>query len=154
MDFLVQNTSFIVWARDTAAAPAVEAEALRSARMGSVAPQLQVPPPVEADPLQHDRRYQSEAERENGVPTEPAAFLTDEPEAHEAALGGLTNRYKYKIAHEPDLDRPLLQIVDEKTDRIIVSLPPEQLARMLEDAKALVDDRLKEPQVKRLDTTV
>ena len=154
MDFLVQNTSFIVRAKDMAAAPAVEAEALRSARMGSVAPQLQVSPPVEADPLQHERRHPPEAEREKSVPTEPAAFLSDEAESHGPASSAPANRYKYKVAHEPDLDRPLLQIVDEKTDRIIVSLPPEQLARMLEDAKALVDDRLKETQVKGLDTTV
>lgn len=154
MDLAVQNTSVIVHAREMAAAPAAEAEALRSARMGTVAPQLQVAPPVEAGPVQHDRRHQPDAERGRVVPVEPAAFLSDEPESYGPAWSGPANRYKYKVAHEPDLDRPLLQIVDEKTDQILVSLPPEQLVRMLEDAKALVEDRLKEPQVKRLDTIV
>ena len=154
MDFAVHNTSVIVRARDMAAAPAAEAEALRSARMGTVVPQLQVAPPVEAAPVRPDRKDQPDAERGRVVPIERAAFFSDEPESHGPASSGSVNRYKYKVAHKPDLDRPLLQIVDEKTDQILVSLPPEQLVRMLEDAKALVEDRLKEPQVKRLDTIV
>ena len=155
MDFAVHNISAIVRARDMAAAPAAEAEALRSARMGTVVPQLQVvPPPVEAAPVRPDPEDQPDAERGRVVPIERAAFFSDEPESYGPASGGPVNRYKYKVAHEPDLDRPLLQIVDEKTDQILVSLPPEQLVRMLEDAKALVEDRLKEPQVKRLDTIV
>jgi hypothetical protein len=152
MDFAVQNTSAIVRARDVAAAPAAEAEALRSARLGTVAPQLQVAPPVEAGPVQHDRRHQPDAERGRVVPVQPAAFLSDEPESRGLASGGAAHRYKYKVAHEPDIDRPLLQIVDEKTDQIVLSLPPEQLVRMLEDARALVEDGLKEPHLKRLDT--
>ena len=159
MDFAVQNTSPIVRVRELAAAPAAEAEPLRSARMGTVAPQLQVAPPVEADRVQHDRRSPPDAEQSKVVPIRPAAFLPEERESNAPASQGLAssgspNRYKYKIAHEPDIDRPLLQIVDEKTDQILVSLPPEQLVRMLEDAKALIEDRLKEPQVKRLDTIV
>ena len=148
MDLAVQNTPVIVHAREMAAAPAAEAQALRLARMGTVAPQLQVAPPVEAGPVRPDRKDQPDAERGKIVSIRPAAFLPDDP-----ASGGPVNRYKYKVAHEPDLDRPLLQIVDQKTDQILVSLPPEQLVRMLEDAKALVEDRLTEPQVKRLDTT-
>lgn len=73
----------------------------------------------------------------------PVAFLPDE----------LGNHYRYKLAHEPDLDRPLLQIVDEKTDRILVSLPPEQLVRMLEDTKAMIEHRLQHSHAKHLDTT-
>ena len=147
MDLAVQHTSTIVRAREMAAAPVAEAEALRSARMGAVAPQLQVAAPVEADPVRPERKDQPDKERGLVVPIRPAAFLPDEP-----ASGGPVNRYKYKIAHEPDLDRPLLQIVDEKTDRILVSLPPEQLVRMLEDAKALVENRLRDPHDRHLDT--
>ncbi len=44
-------------------------------------------------------------------------------------------------------------MIDENTDQIVMSLPPEQLARMLEDAKALIEDRLKEPHAKHLDTS-
>jgi hypothetical protein len=142
-----------------AAAPAAEPEARRSVRMGTVAPQLQVAPLVEAGPVQPDRKYQPGAERGMVVPLRPSTFLSDErasdePTSNRLASNGPANRYKYKVAHAPDIDRPLLQIVDEKTDQILVSLPPEQLVRMLEDAKALVDDRLKEPKVKHLDTIV
>lgn len=154
MDFAVHDTSVIVRARDMAAAPAVEAEAVPSARMGTVVPQLQVTPPVEAAPVRPERKNQTDAERGRVVPIERAAFFSDEPEPRGPASGGPLNRYKYKVAHEPDIDRPLLQIVDEKTDQIVLSLPPEQLVRMLEDARALIEDRLKEPQVKRLDTIV
>jgi hypothetical protein len=122
--------------------------------MGTVPPQLQAPPPVQVDPVQPERKDQLDAERGRVVPLRPPGSLSNEPTSDKAVSGGPTNRYKYKVAHAPDLDRPLLQIVDERTNQIVVSLPPEQLVRMLEDAKALVVDRLNEPQAKRLDTTV
>ncbi len=84
-----------------------------------------------------------EEKPDQAAPLRSAPSLSDE----------LGNRYRYKVAHEPDLDRPLLQIVDEKTDQIMASLPPEQLVRMLEDTKAMVEDRLQESHAKHLDTT-
>ena len=148
MDFEILPISAIVRPRELAAAPAAESEGPRSARMGIVAPQLQVAPPVQVDPVQPERKEQLDAERGRVVPLRSAGSVSGDSAPDRPA-----NRYKYKVAHEPDLDRPLLQIVDERTNHIVVSLPPEQLVRMLEDAKALVEDR-RDSHAKNVDTTV
>ena len=144
MDLSVRSDLAIVRPSATATAPPAEAETRPSAIVGIAAPGLQVAALVEPGKVQNGRRHMPSEEQDAVAPLLSAAPLPD----------GLANRYRYKIAHAPDLDRPLLQIVDEKTDQIVVSLPPEQLARMLEDAKALAEDRFKGPHLRHLDTTV
>lgn len=145
MDLAVPSAFALVRASPAAAAP--PAEALTAARGGSIAPGLQVTALAEPDRVGQDRGRASAGEQEEEpdpmASLRPVAFLPDE----------LGNHYRYKLAHEPDFDRPLLQIVDEKTDRILVSLPPEQLVRMLEDTKAMIEQRLQHSHAKHLDTT-
>jgi hypothetical protein len=124
--------------------PLAEAEPSQSVKLGSLAPHLQIAAPAKANDIRPDRARQPDERRADRLaPLQPVASLADLP----------ANRYRYKVAHEPGLDRPLLQMIDENTDQIVLSLPPEQLARMLEDAKALIEDRLKEPHAKHLDTS-
>jgi hypothetical protein len=143
MDLAVRSPVAIVRASQAAAAPPVQAETSRLAIIGSVAPGLQVAALAAPDRVQDDRRHRPDEDQHKVAPLRPAAPLSDET----------AGRYRYKIAHAHDLDRPLLQIVDEKTDQIMVSLPPEQLVRMLEDAKALIQERLQDPHARHLDTT-
>ena len=143
MDLAVRSGLAIVRASQAAAAPSAPVASTRPAIIGVLAPGLQVAAVADPDTVQGDRRHRPDVEADRIAPLQPAAPLADAP-AH---------RYRYKIAHAPDLDRPLLQIVDEKTDQIMVSLPPEQLVRMLEDAKALVEDR-RDSHAKNVDTTV
>lgn len=144
MDLAVPNTLALVRAGPAAAAPL--AETLVPAGVGSPAPALQGMAPAAPDQIGEDRRHPcagKQAEKPDPVaPLRPAAPVAD----------GLGNRYRFTVAHKPDLDRPLLQIVDKNTDQILVSLPPEQLARMLEDTKAMVEDQLRQPHVRHLDT--
>lgn len=142
MDLAVRSALAVVRASQTATAPPAGAGTLRSAMIGIVAPGLQVAALVEPGKIQDDRRHWPDEEQGTVAPLQPTAPLSE----------GSAQRYRYKIAHAPDLDRALLQIVDEKTDQIMVSLPPEQLVRMLEDAKALVEDRLRDPHARHLDT--
>lgn len=144
MDLAVRSGLAIVRASPTAAAPPAPVEPARPATIGVLAPGLQVAAVANPDTVRGDRRHRPDGELGKIAPLQPAAPLADAP-AH---------RYRYKIVHAPDLERPLLQIVDEKTDQIMVSLPPEQLVRMLEDAQALADDQFKQPHVKHLNTTV
>lgn len=80
-----------------------------------------------------------------------------EPGQPAKAPSGITSgRYQYRLAFEPDLQRMLLKIVDEKTDQTVVSLPPEQLARMLQELKAPLEakpDEVAVQRLKKLDTS-
>jgi hypothetical protein len=151
MDLAVRSALAVVRASPAAATPPAEAETLRSARTGSLASALQVAALMAPDKVPHDRRHRSDEEQDKVAPLRPIQPLP-EP-LSEPPRDGQGNRYRYKVAYAPDLERPLLQIVDEKTDQIMVSLPPEQLVRMLEDAKALVEDGVQDPHARHLDTT-
>jgi hypothetical protein len=48
-----------------------------------------------------------------------------------------TGRYRYTVKFIDGLVRPLVQLVDTESDRLIASSPPEHVARMLEDAQRL-----------------
>lgn len=145
MDIATPSAIALVRAVQVTATPPTEAP--RSVRLGTAAPGLQVAALAAPMSIEQDRRQSGdralEEKPDQAAPLRSAPSLSDE----------LGNRYQYKVAHEPDLDRPLLQIVDEKTDQIMASLPPEQLVRMLEDTKAMVEERLQQSHAQRLDTT-
>ncbi|TVR98043.1 MAG: hypothetical protein EA406_08005 [Rhodospirillales bacterium] len=71
-------------------------------------------------------------------------------ERSESAFG---DRYHFRLAHEPGLDRPLLQVVDRQTEEPMMSIPPKQLARMFAEVRAMLNGPLGgEAAPRRVDT--
>ncbi len=61
----------------------------------------------------------------------------DAPAAPARREADTPGRYRYSVKFIDGLVRPLVQLVDTESERVIASSPPEQVARLLEDAQRL-----------------
>ena len=78
------------------------------------------------DPVRLAEREDVDAGNAEDVPADAARRAAD-----------ATGRYRYTVKFIDGLVRPLVQLVDTESDRLIASSPPEHVARMLEDAQRL-----------------
>lgn len=124
---------------DPAPSPVGETEPLKLARPSPI-----VPPVGKPDELQlHRSRPANPADQPDRQDDDPEDVST--PELPQG-------RYRYEMAFEPDLERALLKIVDEKSGQAVAIFPPEELARMLQEIRALLEgeDKAESLQPRRL----
>lgn len=111
-----------------------------AAEPGSAA--TRVAPVAGADGTQlapkRSRRDDNEAAERGGGP-EAGADVARESVAQDPGADLAAGRFRYKVAYAPDLERTMVTLVDEETEQTVMSLPPESLVRMLNEAEARLE---------------
>lgn len=161
MDVILQTGLTALRSRDSAVTPlTADASAPGPASGRATQTAVAVPPVANADESQLRSKRRGERESKPGEADDRKTGDVGEMKKDFAAPAS-EGRYKMKIDYDDELGRDLLKIVDEKTEQTIVSLPPEELAKMIEEAKALFDGRkergggpVRDRSSHRLDTAV